>query len=430
MPPLASSIVDDLQQTAAELGFPLFGVVSAQDAPGFDRFCDWLERGYAGSMAYLDRRRAAYQHPSSVLPNVKTIVMLGMPYQPANSLRKKDDQEPPPSNISAEPVSGTALAAGSSIDVSNRPRLASTAHKYTGIDTCSVALTPNQGQVAAYASGTRDYHDVIHERLKRLASWFIERNPNAQVRSVVDTAPLLEREFASMAGLGWIGKNTLLLNRNAGSYFFLAAMLTDIAIDHQLAINSDHCGTCTACLDACPTDAFPTPHVLDASRCISYLTIEHRGAIPVELRESIGSWVFGCDVCQQVCPWNRMAKPTNEIAFQRQPSIESLDLTELLELDDEAFRLRYRKTPLWRTRRVGMQRNALIALGNQRNQASLPILTMHLSSDDEILRCTAAWAIGQIGSDAAKTTLQEQLRRETIEEVRHEIIDALEFMQN
>ncbi len=382
------SIATDLQKAAFELGFPLFGITSAKESPGFAKFCHWLDQGYAGGMEYLTKRRQAYRHPSNVLANARSLVMLGMPYSPATSRRKRS------------------------------------------LQTQEEAASSEKGLVAAYATGTQDYHDLIHQRLKQLSSWFIQRNPEAEVRGVVDTAPLLEREFAVLAGLGWIGKNTLLLNRHAGSYFFLAALITDAEIESQPSIASDHCGTCTACMDACPTNAFPQPHVLDATRCISYLTIEHRGAIPSEFRESIGNWVFGCDVCQQVCPWNRMAKTSNEQAFQPQPDVQSLDLIKLLSMDDDAFRRRYRKTPLWRTRRVGMQRNAMIVLGNQRQKDALPLLVQHLSSDDAILRQTAAWAIGRIHVPESKRSLEARLIKEECHDVRIEIDEALKCLNS
>jgi epoxyqueuosine reductase len=231
---------------AGELGFSLRGICPAVAPPGALRFDQWLAAGHAGQMHYLADRREAYHHPASVL------VMLGMNYR------------------TAEPAMSQ----------------------------------PGEGRVSRYAWGDADYHDVVRERLDTLAEFFRERAPAARVRGVVDTAPLLEREFAQLAGLGWIGKNTLLLNREHGSWFFLAALLTDVALAYDAAHEADHCGTCRACLDACPTHAFPQPYVLDATRCISYLTIELRNAVPPALRAGMGDWLFGCDVCQEVCPWN------------------------------------------------------------------------------------------------------------------------------
>ena len=274
----------DLKATARTLGFDLAGIAPAVAAPGVARLDEWLSQGYAGQMHYLPDRRAAYDHPNSVLDGVRSIVMLAMNYRTA---------EPAP------PAAG-------------------------------------QGRVSRYAWGA-DYHKLIRRRLDRLADWLRERSPAASVRGVVDTAPLMERELAQLAGLGWIGKNTLLLNREMGSWFFLAALLTDLDLDCDAPHATDHCGTCRACLDACPTQAFAAPYVLDASRCISYLTIELRGQVPLELREGMGDWVFGCDVCQDVCPWNRRAPETSEPAFAPAAGRNPLELAELFFWSDADF---------------------------------------------------------------------------------------------
>ena len=204
-----------------------------------------------------------------------------------------------------------------------------------------------------------------------MADCLRDRVPEARVRGVVDTAPLLEREFAQLAGLGWVGKNTLLINRHEGSWFFLAALLTDIELVYDASQETDHCGICRACLDACPTAAFPRPYVLDASRCISYLTIELRDAVPDELRPGIGEWVFGCDICQDVCPWNSRSPVSQHAEFLPVGDRNPIDLIGLFDLDEAAFRERFRHTPLWRPRRRGILRNAAIVLGNR------PTLTGH-----------------------------------------------------
>src|SRR5581483_8264872 len=182
------------------------------------------------------------------------------------------------------------------------------------------------------------YHDVLRARLNQLLAWIQGDAPGCLGRGVVDTAPLLERDFARRAGLGWIGKNTMLLNKRVGSYFFLGALLLDLELQPDLSHETDHCGTCAACLNACPTQAFIEPGLLDARRCISYLTIELKGSIPLELREPMGEWIFGCDVCQEVCPWNRKAPPGKEPALAPRPDLESIDPIELLGLTPEEFR--------------------------------------------------------------------------------------------
>jgi epoxyqueuosine reductase len=281
--------------------------------------------------------------------------------------------------------------------------------------------------VSRYAWGERDYHDVIHERLKLLAAKVHAAAPEANVRGVVDTAPLLEREFAQLAGLGWVGKNSLLLNKEFGSWFFLAALLIDLDLDYDEPHATDHCGTCRACLDACPTDAFVSPGVLDASRCISYLTIELRGPIPRELRSGMGEWLFGCDVCQDVCPWNHKAPLASEPAFAPLDDANPLALRDLFELDDDGFRRRFRHTPLWRPKRRGLLRNAAIVLGNQRDRAAIPALIRGLNDSEPLIRGACAWALGEIGGDEAREALQQRLQAEEDAAVLEEIVAALRW---
>jgi epoxyqueuosine reductase len=251
-----------------------------------------------------------------------------------------------------------------------------------------------QGAVAKYAQGP-EYHRFIWDRLNALAAWLEVEAPGCSAAAVADTAPLLERDFARRAGLGWVGKNTMLINPRRGSFFFLGALLTDLALTPDAPFAASHCGTCTACLDACPTHAFPQPHVLDASKCISYLTIELRSEIPVELREPMGNWLYGCDVCQDVCPWNRKAAGA-PVAFPHDPALEFLDPVELLGLDEGAFRVRFKKTSLWRNRRAGLLRNAAVVLGNVGDERALPALERALSDQEEVIRDAAAWAIERI----------------------------------
>jgi epoxyqueuosine reductase len=295
-------------------------------------------------MHYLSEREAAYEHPRSVLAGVRSVLMLAMNYK-------------------SEPA---------------------------------VAPRSGQGRLARYAWGEADYHDLIHRRLKQLAASFHEWVPRASVRGVVDTAPLLEREFAQLAGLGWIGKNTLLLNKSMGSWFFLAALLTDQVLEYDVPYETDHCGTCRACLDACPTDAFPRPYVLDATKCISYLTIELREQVPEPLREGIGDWVFGCDVCQDVCPWNHRVPPSGEPAFAAREDQNPLELAGLFYLTDAQFRARFRKTPLWRSKRRGILRNAAIVLGNQLAATASAALRHGLEDPDPLVQESCAWALQRI----------------------------------
>ncbi|MDZ4659195.1 MAG: tRNA epoxyqueuosine(34) reductase QueG [Bythopirellula sp.] len=368
-----SEVTKKLKQRAQELGFELCGICPSISPVGTTRLDEWLAAGYAGQMHYIADRREAYNDPQHILAGVRSLVMLGKVYA---------TQEPT--------LPGTM-----------------------------------QGRVARYAWGNADYHDLIRERLHTLADSLRELMPEATTRGVVDTAPLLEREFAQLAGLGWVGKNTLLLSKQAGSYFFLSALLTDVELEYDAPQVTNHCGTCTACLDACPTAAFPQPYVLDATRCISYLTIELHDAIPVESRAGLGDWVFGCDICQEVCPWNHGAPKSVEPAFAPQADLNPLELTALFDLDEVSFRKRFRHTPLWRAHRRGLLRSAAIVLGNQADSNSLPALTKGLHDDEPIVRGAAAWALGQISRPSALRALNNRLRIETELTVFKEIEAAL-----
>ncbi len=357
---------------AHALGFELVGCCAATEPSRLDHFHRWLQAGHDGQMHYLRDRREAYQHPKYILDGVRSIIMLGTSYR-------------------------------------TLPREAS---------------RPGHGQVSRYAWGD-DYHDVIRSRLHDLADDLRDVRPEAKVRGVIDTAPLLEREVAETAGLGWVGKNTLLLNRRLGSWFFLAALLTDVELQYNGEPASDHCGTCRACIDACPTDAFVEPYVLDSRRCVSYLTIELRDAIPKDLRAGVGSWLLGCDICQDVCPWNRRAAESSESAFLPQQEMNPVELAKLFELDDDGFRRRFRHTPLWRPRRGGVLRNAAIVLGNQRDKSAVPALIRGLSDPEPIARGACAWALGQCRGDAARMALQQRSSIEDDSNVRQEISEAI-----
>ncbi|HTU19965.1 MAG TPA: tRNA epoxyqueuosine(34) reductase QueG [Gemmataceae bacterium] len=340
-----ASLEDRLKQQARTLGFELVGIAPATGSDGFDRLRDWLARGFAGTMEYMQRHGDARRHPSSILPEVRSVVMVAMNYRPAGEKETLSRKQ--------------------------------------------------QGRISCYARGA-DYHDVLRDRLNHLLDWLRQERPDCLGRGVVDTAPLLERDFARRAGLGWFGKNTMLLNKRLGSYFFIGALLTNLELACDPPHTAAHCGTCTACLDACPTQAFAAPGLLDARRCISYLTIEHRGDVPEELRSGLGDWLFGCDVCQEVCPWNRKAPPGTEPALQGRPELEKVDLIELLGLSEEAFRRRFRGTALLRTKRRGLLRNAALVLGNTGDADALPSLRRALDDPEPLVREAARWAIEQI----------------------------------
>ena len=332
----------NLKACAQDLGFALVGIAPAVTPTGFHHLVKWIDHGHAASMDWVDQRRDAYRHPDGVMPGTRSVIMAAMNYH-----------------------DGTIPAAG--------PR------------------------IARYALGSADYHDVLKSRLQQLSEHLKSEIPSARTRVVVDTAPLLERDFGRLAGIGWFGKNTMLISRSIGSYFFLGALLTDAELRYDVPEDHNFCGTCTRCLDACPTDAFPEPGVLDARRCISYLTIEHRkDPIPTELRSGIGEWLFGCDICQDVCPWNRFAPDETLPEFRTLPSLNPIDCRELLRLTVEEFRDRFRNTPFFRPGRAGLLRNAAIVLVNLRRADAVPELTLLLTDDEPMLREIAVWAIEQL----------------------------------
>lgn len=364
-----------LREESRRLGFDLVGACPAVTPPGIERFRGWIAAGRAGQMRYLEDRAEAYAHPRHVLPEVQSLLMLGMSYR------------------TATPVP---------------PR-------------------PGEGAVSRYAWGA-DYHDLIHDRLKRLADFLRRRSPEAAVRGVVDTAPLLERDFAQLAGLGWIGKNTLLLNRRLGSWFFLAALLTSEVLEYDEPVRG-HCGTCRACIEACPTGALIEPGVLDARRCLSYLSIELRGPAPSEFRLASDGWLLGCDRCQEVCPWNRHVEPVPAASlkeFEPRSGMNPVELAELFFLDEAVFRERFRGTPLWRAKRRGVLRNAAILLGARMHPPALPALIHGLADVEPQVRAACAWALGRHSEPAVGEALRQRLSLELDADVRRRIREALD----
>ncbi len=291
-------------------GFDEVAVGPAGPPDHGEALLDWLAAGHAGTMAYIGRRAAERLDPARVLPGARSVVTVALNY--------------------------------------HRP---------------DADADPSWAPVARYARG-RDYHDVMRPRLERLAE-LIDGEAGARSLAYVDTGPLLERDLAARAGLGWTGKNTMLLHPRLGSWFLIGLVLTTAALDADAAL-PDRCGTCRACLDACPTGAFPAPYVLDSRRCISYLTIEHRGEIDADLQPLMGEWEFGCDRCQEVCPWNRHAPPSAESAFV--PAGAYPGAETIAAMDDEALRRRFAGTALLRPRAAGLRRNAAIALANRRRR--------------------------------------------------------------
>ena len=365
-----------IRERATELGFGLFGVAPAEPLAGAEFYARWVALGYAGEMGYLERNRDKRQHPARLVPGARSVVCVGMHYPPA----------PQP----------------------------------------TAATNPLCGQLSCYALGD-DYHQVVKSKLSELFAYIEEivQRP-VQGRYYVDTAPVLERELAQLAGLGWWGKNTCLIDKRSGSYFFLGEIISDIELPFdEPAV--DHCGTCTRCLDACPTDAFPEPYVLDARRCISYLTIELKGSIPEPLRGDVGNWILGCDICQQVCPWNRDVHPASdtEKAFKPRPELDSPSLTELIRLDKAGFNALFKGHAAKRPKRRGLLRNVAVALGNSGDQAAVPPLVEALADEEPLVRGHAAWALGKLGGATARQALESALADEQCPEVVGEIEAAL-----
>jgi len=320
------------------------------------RLSAWLAGDRHAAMAWMAREPSKRADPRLLLPGCRTVVVLAMSYWPG-------------------------------------PEAAST--------------PDGRGRVALYARG-RDYHKVLGRRARRLAAW-IEESSGAAARSFVDTGPVLERAWAERAGLGWIGKNSNLLTRRMGSWLLLAEVLSCAEIEPDRGPHADHCGSCTACIDACPTDAIIHDGVVDSRRCIAYWTIEHRGVVPEQRRAGNGDWIFGCDVCQEVCPWNeRFPTPRTTDLFERREDLGRLDPCETLALDEAGFRARYSGTSLMRAKWQGMRRNACIVLGNQRDASALPALTRALEDGDDVVREHAAWAIRVIGGADARRILRRR----------------------
>ncbi|MGE0231598.1 MAG: tRNA epoxyqueuosine(34) reductase QueG [Flavobacteriaceae bacterium] len=334
-----------LQARARDLGFHSIGIAAANgDAETRARLSSFIEAGHHGTMEWLARAPEKRAAPDTLWPQARSAIMLGFNYAPAYDPLK-------------------ALEDGS----------------------C--------GTISAYAR-RRDYHDVIKGRLKQLASW-VAAETKADVKVFVDTAPLMEKPLAQKAGLGWQGKHTNLVSREAGSWLFLGAILTqaELAPDRP---ETDHCGACRACLDICPTNAFPAPYRLDATRCIAYLTIEHQGPIDIAFREAIGNRIFGCDDCLAVCPWNKFARASEDAKLALKPDLAGRPLAEYARLDDAAFRALFAGTPVKRTGRDRFLRNVMIAIGNSGDGSLCGQAEAALADEAPLVRGMAVWALSRL----------------------------------
>jgi len=352
-----------IKAEAARLGFALCGVTTADPPPHHRHFARWLAEGRAGEMLYLGRQEPKRGDLSLVLPGARSVVCVAFNYSP------EDGQEPGTSSV-AERLS---------------------------FDSSPALPVPGQltGTVARYARFD-DYHDLLWDRLNALLSFIQTEAPNAGGKVYCDTGPITERDLAMRAGLGWIGKHTNLISRRLGNWFFLGEIILDIALPPD-APETTHCGTCTRCLPACPTGAITAPYQLDARRCISYLTIELKGSIPVELRPLIGARIYGCDDCLAACPWNKFAVRATDPAVAPRADLTTPDLLALLALDDAGFRAKFRHSPIKRAKRRGLLRNVCVALGNLGDPRALPALEHAAEHDPEpLVREHAAWAVETI----------------------------------
>jgi epoxyqueuosine reductase len=342
-----------LLDRAADLDLDAIGIADARAAWAAEtRLAHFIEAGRHGDMEWMARPERA--HPQTLWPEAKSAILVGQSYAPQD-------------------------------------------------DSIALLARTGDGLISAYAA-RRDYHDVIKGKLKHLAQW-LARETNADVKVFVDTAPLMEKPLAERAGLGWQGKHTNLVSRVHGSWLFLGALLTSADIEPD-APHEDHCGSCRACLDVCPTEAFPAPYQLDARRCLAYLTIEHKGQIPREFRAALGNRVFGCDDCLAVCPWNKFAAQARETRMKMRDDLRLAALGELAALDDAAFRARFAGTPVKRTGRDRFVRNVLCAIGNAGDKTLAPAAEALLRDPSPLVRGMAVWALSQLLDAGAFASLK------------------------
>ncbi len=367
------SLADKILQRARELGFDRAAIVPARRLQHAEQYLEWLKEGRHGEMNYLDRYHDLRVDPAKMEEGTKSCVVLLKNY-------------------------------------------------YREADKLAGGL-----RIARYAHGD-DYHGTLWERMRELAA-FIHAESGADVatRPATDTAPLLERDLAALAGLGWVGKNAMLINPEIGSFCFIAEVLVDLDLEPTDELVPDRCGTCSRCMDACPTDAIISPGVIDARRCISYLTIELRGPIPRRLRPLVGDHVFGCDICQAVCPWNSKAQPSDDPSFQTRDAYRELTPQQLVCFDIEDYKAYFSKSAMKRAKLRGLKRNAAVVIGNTGGPADVELLARRLLGDEDepLVRGHIAWALGRIGGAEARAALEQAEVAETEAYVLEEIRVAL-----
>ena len=334
-----------IRDCALDLGFDVVGFAPAVlKKNARKRLSEFISDGYHGDMGWLAERTQQRSQPTDLWPRVQSVIVVGLNYGPND-------------------------------------------------DPLEVIAKPERGSISVYARG-RDYHDVVKKKLRSLAR-FIADELGGDVKFFVDTAPVMEKPLAQKAGLGWQGKHTNLVSKTAGSWLFLGEIFTNLSLDPDTE-SEDNCGSCTRCLAACPTDAFPAPYKLDARRCISYLTIEHKGHIPREFRHAIGNRIYGCDDCLAVCPWNKFAQKTNELDLEARPELKWPQLADLVQLDDVAFRAVFSGSPVKRLGRIRFIRNVLIAIGNSGISELVVFVEARLVDESSIVRAMAVWALARL----------------------------------
>ncbi len=374
------TLTEQIKAHAQRLGFELIGVTPAEESQTIRLYEKWLENGYAGEMGYLEKHLQLKRDPRHCLPEAKSVISLAINY-------------------------------------------------YTLDPAQALVENPSRGQISRYAWGD-DYHEIIRAKLRKLAAFIDETGSKKLKQKIyVDTGPIIEREYAQKAGIGWIGKNTNFINWQSGSWYFLAEILVSVELEYDWQLPRGSCGTCTLCIEACPTDAIVAPNVLDSRLCISYLTIELKDSIPRELRPQMDNLIFGCDICQEVCPWNSMATPATEPGFHPREENITPKLLSLINMTQAEFSKCFKNSPIKRAKRRGFLRNVAVALGNWGNRRAVPALKRALDDDEALVRGHAAWALGIIGGKSAKEALDTRLRVETEAQVIGEIKDALRVME-
>jgi epoxyqueuosine reductase len=369
------SLTKSIKDKALEIGFDLVGISPVDSFPENQFYKEWLARGFAGEMKYMERDPEKRENVRNILHEAKSVISCGMNYNTDYPY---------------------------SIDQTDK----------------------NRGWISRYAWGD-DYHDVMNERLLLLEGHVREIAPkDIKSRLYVDTGPVLERVYGKYSGIGWYAKNTCIINQDIGSWIFLGEIITDIELDYDSPV-PDRCGTCTMCLDACPTNALRNPYVLDSNLCISYLTIEFRGKIPFDLRERMDNNIYGCDICQDVCPWNRKAKVSESESFQPRNPLYNPDLVYISQLSIEEFRKVFKHSPIKRAKRKGFIRNVIIAMGNSGNKAFIPYIEEALKDDEPLIRAHAVWALWKVEGKGAYETLSHHLENELDLMVREEIESIL-----